>query len=370
VSAADGTVHPQPFPLTFPPLNVTANNPNTSITFSQFEPIAGMTGPNPNNTYPYSENYYLSIERQLDVNTVMTFSYVGSQAHHLLLVYSANPGNAALCLATPGCGPFKEDAFGTRGPLGAAFSNDDYEGSAGNSAYNSFQADVRHSSKSLTVSVGYTYSKSIDQGSSLADVANPFNLASMRALSSFDLKHNFVASYEYDLPVQRVFRRDNKWTRNWTISGITRFSSGFPVTLSTNGDNSLMGSIPNGVNNHSLDLPDFTQGPLNLNHNPRTSLTYFNTSLFRDNTLGTPGNVSRRFFYGPGSFNSDLALLKTVPLSESKSLELRLETFNTFNHAQFFGPAAVNGDRDSDLFGQVVQAALPRLMQLAVKLSF
>ena len=159
-------------------------------------------------------------------------------------------------------------------------------------------------------------------------------------------------------------------TQGWSISGITRISSGFPVTLSTDGDNSLTGSIPNGVNNHSLDLPDITAGPLSLNHNPRNGLEYFNTSLFRDNALGTTGNTSRRFFYGPGMFNFDLALLKSFRLSESKSLQFRLETFNTFNHSQFFGPAAVNGDRDSNLFGQVVKAAPPRLMQVALKYMF
>jgi hypothetical protein len=370
ISAADGSIHPQPFPLVFPSLNNSVTNPNTSITFSQFLPIAGMTAPNPRNTYPYSENYYLSIERQLDVNTVMSFSYVGSEAHHLLLVSSANPGNPQLCLAMPGCGPFLEDALHTRGPLGSAFSNDDYEGSAGNSVYNAFEAEVRHSGKRLNVSLSYTFSKSIDDGSSLADIANPFNLNSMRALSAFDLKHNFVASYQYELPLARLFRRDNRLTSGWSISGITRASTGFPVTLSTNSDNSLMGSTPNGVNNHSLDLPDFTQGPLNFNHNPRNGLSYFNTSLFTDNALGTPGNVPRRFFYGPGSFNSDIALLKKLPLSEARSLEFRLETFNTFNHTQFFGPAAVNGNRDSNLFGQVVQAASPRLMQAAVKFAF
>jgi hypothetical protein len=370
ISASDGIQHVQPFPLTFPPFHVTVNNPISKIDFSQFLPIAGMTAPNPKNTYPYNENYFLSVERQLSSSMVMSFSYVGSQAHHLILVASNNPGNPALCLATPGCGPFREDAFGTRGPFGPAFSNDSYEASSGNSAYNSFQADLRHSGKRLTFSLGYTFSKAIDQGSSLADIANPFDLASMRALSSFDLKHNFVATYQYDLPLERLFRHANKLTRNWSISGITRVSTGFPVTLSTTGDNSLMGSIPNGVNNHSLDLPDFTPGPLNINHNPRNALSFFDTSLFEDNALGTPGNVPRRFFYGPGSFNSDLALLKMVPLSESKFLEFRLETFNTFNHTQFFGPAAVNGDRDSNLFGQVVQATSPRLMQAAVKLSF
>jgi hypothetical protein len=69
-------------------------------------------------------------------------------------------------------------------------------------------------------------------------------------------------------------------------------------------------------------------------------------------------------------FNSDLALLKSFHWSETKQLQLRLETFNTFNHAQFFGPVAVNGDGDSELFGHVVRAQPPRLVQLAVKINF
>ena len=68
--------------------------------------------------------------------------------------------------------------------------------------------------------------------------------------------------------------------------------------------------------------------------------------------------------------NFDLALLRTFRITESKALLFRLETFNTFNHAQFFGPVAVNGDFDSNLFGQVVKAAPPRLVQLALKFTF
>jgi len=132
-----------------------------------------------------------------------------------------------------------------------------------------------------------------------------------------------------------------------------------------------MGSIPNGVNNHSLDLPDFLGGGLNLNHNPRNALQYFDTSKFTVNALGTPGNSPRRFFYGPGMWNTDLALLKSVELSETKALQFRLETFNTFNHTQFFGPASVNGNiSNTSLFGQVVSAAPPRLMQAALKFTF
>jgi hypothetical protein len=388
-TASNGSFRGNPFPLTFPPLNTSPSHPDP-INFSGFEPITGATAPNPRNTYPYNENYFFSIERQLNTNTLLSFSYVGSQAHHLLLVHSINPGDAALCLAlsqpsavapgSPTCGPFGENTQyitaagkvvnGTRGPFGAAFGNDSFESSSGNSNYNSFQASVRHSGKKLTVLAGYTFSKSIDQASSLSDPVDPLNFSRTRALSAFDLKHNLVVSYDYLLPFERFLGRAKGLTKGWTVSGITRLSSGFPVTLRSNGDNSLVGSTPNGVNNFSLDLPDYNGARLKLNGNPRNGLPYFDTSLFQPAALGTPGTASRRFFYGPGMFNCDIALMKSFDLSESKTLQFRLETFNTFNHAQFFGPAAVNGNINSANFGQVVRAAPPRLMQLALKFSF
>jgi hypothetical protein len=254
-----------------------------------------MTAPYPGNTYPYNENYFFSIERQLANNYVLSLSYVGSQAHHLLLVYSANPGNPALCLAlskpsavapgSPTCHPYAEDAtyisasgqvlHGTRGPLGSNFSNDDFQGSFGNSSYNSLEASVRHSGKRLDLMLAYTFSKSLDQASSISDPVNPFNYRLTRALSAWDLTHNLVATYQYQLPTDRLTHRARSLTQGWAISGITRASTGFPVTMHSDGDNSLMGSLPNGVNNHSLDLPDFTPGPLNINHDPRNGLPLF-----------------------------------------------------------------------------------------------
>ena len=119
-----------------------------------------------------------------------------------------------------------------------------------------------------------------------------------------------------------------------------------------------------------MDLPDYTPGSLRLNNNPRNGLAYFSTALFTPNALGTPGTSSRRFFYGPGINNFDIALHKTTKLSESKSLELRLETFNSFNHAQFYGANAVDGNISSSTFGRVLRAAPPRIMQVAAKLYF
>ena len=390
MTASNGAFTGNPFPLTFPRLDTTINKPDTTKDFSPFVPISGATGPNPQNTYPYNENYFASIERQVSANTLLTFSYVGSQAHHLLLTYSVNPGNPALCLSlskpsqvapgSPTCGPSGEDTQyisasgqvfnGTRGPFGSNFGNDGFEGSFGNSSYNSFQATLRHAGPKLTYLIGYTYSKSIDQGSALGDTANPFNYKSTRALSAWDLTHNLVASYDYQLPIERITRRMKILTQGWSISGITRISTGFPVTLKSRDDNSLQGSSPNGVNSDTIDVGDYNGAPLNLNGNPRNGLPYFNPEAFGQAVLGSPGNASRRSFYGPGMINFDIALLKSFHITEAKALQFRLETFNTFNHAQFFGPAAVQGNLDSPLFAQVVKAASPRLVQLALKFTF
>jgi hypothetical protein len=391
-TAADGTFRGNPFPLAFPSLNTSIKNPDSSINFAQFLPLAGMTAPTAaNSRYPYNENYFFSIEREFPGNTLFTLSYVGSQAHHLLLVYSANPGNPTLCLklsdpvnlapGSPTCGPFGESSTyitaagqtiqGTRSGLGPSFANDDYSSNAGNSNYNALEATIRRQGRNMSFLLAYTFSKSIDQASSISDTGNPFNLRLTRALSAFDLTHNFVASYTYNLPFDRLSSHAKAALGGWQLSGITRISSGFPVTLHSDGDNSLMGSLPNGVNNKSLDLPDYNGTPLKFNSNPRNGLPYFNTDAFSLNALGTPGSASRRSFHGPGAFNFDLALLKNMKLGEARALQLRIEAFNAFNHAQFFGPAAVNGGiSDPALFGQVVKAAPPRLMQVALKFTF
>jgi hypothetical protein len=201
---------------------------------------------------------------------------------------------------------------------------------------------------------------------------NPVNPSLSRALSAFDLTRNFVVNYKYQLPFAK-FLPANRLTNGWSLSGISRFSTGFPVTLVSLGDNSLLGAEPNGINNFGIDQPNFTPGPLELSHNPRENgQQYFNTSLFSINALGTPGTASRRFFHGPGINNYDMALAKTLPLTESKTLLFRIETFNTFNHAQFYGTASVDGNI-GDLgttFGHVVSSAAGRVMQVTAKFNF
>jgi len=184
------------------------------------------------------------------------------------------------------------------------------------------------------------------------------------------MRHNFVVTYAYKLPFDKLFRSNNRATSGWTLSGITRFSTGLPVTLYNNNDTSLLGTIPNGINNNRIDTPAYSGAPLEINLNPRNGKPAFDTSAFSLAALGTLGNAPRRFFYGPGIENFDMALQKNLPLTESKYFQFRLEAFNVFNHAQFYGPAAVNGNITSANFGQVVSAAPPRQLQIAAKFFF
>jgi hypothetical protein len=302
----------------------------------------------------------------------------------------ANPGNPALCLSlsqvnevasgTPTCGPFGESNSytttsgqtlkGTRERFGPNFGSVDWLSTIANANYNTLQFSVHHTSRRLELQAGYTYGKSLDNSSSIAEQLNPMDYRATYAPSAFDLKHNFVVSYRYDFPFERLLRTGSDLAMGWTLSGITRLGTGLPVTFTNASDNSLLGTQPDGVNGYGVDLPDLKAGPLELNHNPRNGLPYFNTSLYSLQPLGEAGTAARRLFYGPGMQNFDASLAKSIRFGESKSLQLRLEAFNVFNHTQFFGPASVNGEITSSAFGQVVRAAPPRLMQAAVKLSF
>ena len=388
VGALDGSVTPQPFPLAVPPANISRQNPDTNVHWSLFNPISGAVGYYYRNPTPYSENYFLSFERQIGAGTVLTASYIGSQGHHLLTLLSANPSNPAVCLSvsqtsevahgSPVCGPFSESGvFSTasgqtvvpRQPLGGNFGSDSYFYGYGNSTYNSLQLTAKHSSKRVSLLATYTYGKSIDMGSNIQEQLYPFDYRRWRDISAFDLRHNFVASYRYELPFEKIFGH-SRTTAGWALTGITRFSTGVPVTIVDLNDYSLLGTNNQGVNGGGADMPDFTPGNLEINHHPANGRPYFNPSLFSIGALGSPGNSPRRFFYGPGSDNWDMALLKATHFSESRVLELRLEMFNTFNHPQFFGPTTVNANISSPSFGQIVSAMPSRVVQVAAKFSF
>ena len=403
IGAQTGTQYPQPFPVHVPPYSASPQNPYV-LNWSQYEPVNGVDTYYYRNRTPYSENYDLSIQRQLIGGTLLTVTYAGSEGHHLITLLPANPGNPALCVSlsqtsdvapgTPTCGPFGENEVytrsdgtvvnGTRAPFGNDIGTSAYFYNYGNSVYNSLQVTVNYNTRRAAVLGGYTWGKSIDDASSFQEQLYPYDHSLRRSISSFDLRQNFVASYRYELPFDRLLGA-NRFATGWSLTGITHYSTGVPVTLFDFNDNSLIGSGNNGVNGIGGDEPNVLPGPLDINHNPRNGKPFFNTNLFDVAQLGTPGDAKRRSFYGPGMDDWDMALLKTVPFRDNRSLELRFETFNTFNHAQFDGASSVNSNCTntvpgepcagasgpaSSVFGQIVNAASPRLGQVAAKFSF
>jgi hypothetical protein len=392
VGALTGTNYIQQFPVNVPPYNVSPTNPDPNVDWSRYTPISGAGSVYPHNKTPYTMSANLTVERQLTPNTVLSIGYIGSLSRHLLAVHSVSPGDPALCLSlsqpqevmvgTPTCGPFGENTVytrangtlvnGTRSPYPNTIGTDAVYQNMGNANYNSLQTSLKRTAGRFTFLASYTYGKSMDWSSSIQEQVNPFDFRKEYAISAFDLKHNFVFSYNYELPLDKLFHSSNRLTQGWAISGITRYATGLPVTFQSFGDNALVQVQNNGVNSVSIDLPDYNPslGPLDINRNPRNNSLAFNTKLFSPNALGTFGNSSRRFFYGPGINNYDMALRKITRVTESVSLEFRFETFNTFNHAQFDGANSVDGNINDSTFGRILKSQPGRVSQVALKLNF
>lgn len=389
VGALSGTRYVQQFPVHVPSYSVSPRNPDNAVDWSRYYPISGAGSVYYKNKTGYAMQYNLTIERQIGGSSLLSVGYIGSLGRHLLTVRSANPGNPALCLSlsqpsevapgSPTCGPFEENLVftrkdgsvvnGTRGPFPNQIGTDAYYQNMGNSNYNGLEVTFKRAAGPLSFLASYTYSKSYDQTSSIQEQVDPFDYHRLDSISAFDLKHNFVVSYNYNLPFAGLWR-PNRLTSGWALSGITRFASGLPITFASSGDNYLVQVQNNGVNATSIDMPNYDGSGYKLNHNPRDGKPYFNTAAFSPNALGTQGNSRRRMFYGPGIDNYDMALHKVTNLSEGRSLELRIEMFNVFNHAQFYPNGSVDGNIGDASFGHVLRAADPRIGQIAAKFQF
>jgi Carboxypeptidase regulatory-like domain len=390
------------FPVAPPPKHFSASHPASGApydTLAEFYTAFGTIGSSPaffnGNRLPYAQNYELSIQRALTGSDLLTLSYVGTQGRRLLSSKSANPGNPSLCLSvsqpsevaagTSTCAPGGENniytttsgsqVLGTRSPftglvdptLGPVvpFGNDSYFITAGSSTYNSAQINYRHTSGGLQLLLGYTYSQAIDDSSGYGEQINPVNSALSRGLSAFDSTNNFVVSYNYVLPFDRL-GGPKRLTNGWALSGITRFSTGLPVTLVETDDHSLLGTAFGGPIVLPVDTPDQVAPVHFLNPRNSSSHYYFDPTAFAASSIGSEGDARRRFFHGPGTNNWDTALVKDTKLSEMFNLQLRAEWFNVFNHAQFATPSGIL----SGTFAQVTQAASPRIGQLSLKLNF
>jgi hypothetical protein len=375
-----------PFPFT-PPA------PHTSPSFVPFEPIGfDEVVEAPGLTTPRSTNYNVNLQYQVSNSTVATLGYVGSIGRHLEGGYNLNPAGVApgvnpaavaagcpsdffLGSCAPGTFQYNPAVYGQIGVFATSF----------NSNYNSLQASInRHFSNGLQFQAAYTWARYFDFTSSLENSAfnepgiNVYNVAHNYGPSANDAPQRLVVNYNYVLPFYKLGHHWKRVTDDWHLSGITTFQSGFPVNVFTNGYDDLQWSYPDAY----FAPPAFAQStgaPLYMNHNPRNRIVdgipnaWINPAAFTIPVPGTIGDANRNPFRGPGLNYWDMALEKDIHFTESKYVELRFETFDTFNHANFANPENEVG---AATFGEILNTAAittngaGRVVQLAGKIYF
>jgi hypothetical protein len=354
---ASGTTN-NPFPFTAP---AAGSSPN----FAQFEPI-GVNDVfyDPHLTSPRSTNFNLNFQYQVSKSTVATIAYVGTIGRHLEGAYNMNPaGQASGNPAAVAEGATNDFNLPVLAPDTYQYNPNVYGGigvyaSGWNSNYNSLQAQInRHFSNGLQFQAAYTWSRYFDYTSSLENSAfnnpgfNALNFARNYGPSANDAPQRLVVNYVYTLPFYKYGHHFKRLTDDWNLSGIGTFQHGFPVAVFQTAFNDLQGS-PSQQFFASPDFANATGAPLNINHNPRNNPTqqWVNPAAFAVPAVGTQGTANRDPFYGPGLNFWDMALEKSIHFTESMYFQLRLETFNTFNHANF-GPPVNNVA--SGAFGEI-----------------
>jgi hypothetical protein len=273
-----------------------------------------------------------------------------------------------------------------------------------NSNYNAFQTTLeKKAGHGLSARMTYSWSHSLDGSSSFEDLGfsgvrgmDPFNSRANYGDSSFDARQRFVTSYTYDLPVGKgkAFLNQggvvDEVLGGWRFSGITTFQTGVPVSVGDAGARSDTCDLffefyscwdrPNRLSN-AIPIANPRTAQFNNNLGGTRAAYgnkgnyYFYPNAFGREALNTMGNAGRNFFHGPGLNNFDFAIFKDFRLTESKKLELRFESFNLFNHAQF-DSYTLSVNSNSSSFGRALgarpaQGAIDsRILQLAAKIYF
>ena len=366
-----------------------------AVNWGFFEPFS-LNVIDPNFNTQYVMNAQLTAQYQISPTMLGTFSYVGAQGRRLEGVHELNPYNAATCLATAGCpaGRANEFFFPGVGTIDNAtiFASVGEQATFLHSKYNSFQATLEKSlSYGLSLRAAYTYSHSLDNGSSFeAGNVIPSNFNLTYGNSAFDARHRFVVEYLYQIPDWGFHHLPSRITKGWTFSGVTSLQTGFPIALSESDFRTLQ-CTPNISFYGCWDRPNIVAAVQTFT-NPRNIQTlqgtqrgmvtgnfYFAPTSFTREGCTTPtqavstcgfgiGNAGRNLFHGPGINNSDLSFYKDTQITEKLKLQLRADLFNAFNHAQFSNPS---GNVASSLFGRVTTTRIPaRISQLSASFTF
>jgi len=211
-----------------------------------------------------------------------------------------------------------------------------------NSVYHAMQVSANRTVGSLTLSVAYSYSHSIDDSSDRGDTAfvNAYNFRSNRGNSGFDQRHSLSVSYVYGLPFFRGSGLTHTILGGWQVSGITVAQTGLPFSVTNGlpnfGDNA---GVANGVGTGSR--PDRVGDPnsgFTSNQDPseRGPLA-FNPLAFVAPTGLTFGDVGRNTLYLPNRVNFDFGVFKKFAITEKAGFDFRWENYNLFNHTQYNG---------------------------------
>jgi hypothetical protein len=320
---------------------------------------------------PYDQQWNLSIQRELTRGLVMEVGYLGTKGTHL-------PGTRVLNTAQFVPGNSTPRNIDQRRPYAPAFGQILNYQSTFDSNYHALQLTVnKQLSRGLSFLAAYTWSKTIDDGSfptgrraiRAGTIAqNQDDLRAERGLSIFDIRHRFVISYLWEIPVFRSQRGVvGRVLGGWQLNGITTFQSGRPFIVQDSSDPNL-----DGV---ASDHPDVIRNP-NLPADQQKVDRFFDTSAFVRVPPGTNrfGTAGRNIVIGPGYNNFDVSLIKNIHFGERAGAAFRWEVFNLFNHANFDNPGggAPANDIASPVFGKL-QSTVPnseRIMQFALKLGF
>lgn len=367
-------------------------NRSFSIDFGNINNLASLTGtaitrPSSINAVeeqshtPSIYNVTFGLQQDIGFQTIMEVSYVGSFARHLGQRINLNGVPDGARLGTNNIDPVTGQRIGNdflRPFRGYADIN--MVTWAGTSNYNSLQVQLaRRYTAGFQYGLAYTYSKSFDYANDdSSDVLfgrpyKDFNYAP----SDFDQTHILTVNYIYDLPALGR-KLNNGFVKaifdNWQLSGTTSYASGKPknITVSYNGG---VTDITGGQNNARANT--ICDPMRNISGSDPTGTPYVvNVNCFsRPTRLGDIGNTPRNSLRMPSIFNSDVALFKNIPFGETRSLQLRWEVYNVFNHTNFRDIDAglvfdVNGRQTNTRFGAPIAARTPRVMQAGIRFSF
>jgi len=355
--------------------NVYFSNPNTSaLTGATTTSSFPSTMTNIKYIYPPpgTANYSFGIQREVAPSIVAVVQYVGSVG------WDQNDDRAINTLPlTDAAGSYATRKGVAAGSLNSnlyrqypGFSTITQEENETHTNYNSLQAGLRVENRhGITTQVAYTWSHEIDEATNdLNSLSNPFNPKYDRASGGFDRRHILNISYIYALPFYK--KSSNVAARTilggWEVSGVTVAEKGSPQYITYTGTDTL------GLGGGTTNRPNL----LSKVSYPKKVGAWFSTSSFGDPSAPWNGganqgfgNAGRDSVVAPGLFNWNLSLFKTIPLTagEGPKIEVRFESFNTFNHTEFNGIDA--GSHDGN-FGQVTSTYDPRTLQLGAKFRF